>query len=132
MLLSYLRTIYATLISHEQKHMSKREEYNLAFYKIKDPDGGFIYSCEAKGNGNPYGMLYFLSTLSTREVKHFIDTITLIKSSQPYDPDFMYTDGTEWLVLEFENPNFIIEQTLTIHMDDLNSLMEEWLTFIQV
>ncbi|WP_342644649.1 hypothetical protein [Mucilaginibacter sp. CSA2-8R] len=111
--------------------MTKREEFKLEFLKIKSPaDGQIDFACQSTEDYNPYGCFFFLNLLDVFEADHFIDEITLIQNNLPYDPDFIFTDATEIIAIEFNNPYFLLENHLEIHMDDFKALIQEWKNFI--
>ena len=110
--------------------MTKREQYNLIFYRKTNSDGTTkrIIASEPNYSG-PNSWLTFINALSHDEIQDIVDTITTIHNGGVYDPDFMLSDGTEAFTIVFNSPNFIIEGVLTINMLDLQALLQEWLTF---
>ncbi len=111
--------------------MTKREEFKLEFGKTKDPKDGRIYfTCQSVEDYNPYGCFFFLNLLDVFEADHFINEITLIQNNLPYDPDFIFTDATEIIVIEFNKPYFLLDNYATVHMDDFKALIQEWKDFI--
>ncbi|MDT3404333.1 hypothetical protein [Mucilaginibacter terrae] len=110
--------------------MSKREEFKLEFYKERDRiDGDIYYVCISEVENNPYGSLNFLSFLDSVEIEYFINEISIIQKGLIFDPDFIYTGGTEGIMIEFNNPYFLIDNYLNIHMDDLKSILQEYKDF---
>jgi hypothetical protein len=111
--------------------MTKREEFKLEFLKIKSSaDGQIDFACQSIEDYNPYGCFFFLNLLDVFEADHFLDEITLIQNNLPYDPDFIFTYATEIISIEFNNPYFLLENHLEIHMDDFKALIQEWKNFI--
>ncbi|WP_116790473.1 hypothetical protein [Flavobacterium psychrotrophum] len=110
--------------------MTKREQYNLIFYWNTIPGHGTWPTMSTNGN-NEYANLCILQLLYYSEAEYFIDSIDLALSGQLYDPDFLNTDGTEGQDIKFEEPNFIFDHYLTIHMSDMKELLQEWVDFIK-
>jgi len=111
--------------------MTKREQYDLVFYKRMDTNGVTRKIIAPKtNNSGTYSNLIFINFLGKNEIQYFINTINLINEGKPYDTDFLITNGTEASDLVFINPNFIIDGILTINMLDLQALLQEWLTFL--
>lgn len=110
--------------------MSKREEYNIKFYKII-VDGrpkNIFDTNEAIGINKNLSFIFFLHR---KEIEALIWEINSIQQNQAYDPDFL-TNSEVYGSFEvtFSNPDFYVSGENTINMKDLKLLLEEWLDFI--
>lgn len=69
--------------------------------------------------------------LHHNEAEYFVESIDLALKNQLYDPDFLNTNGTEGQDIKFEEPNFIIDYYLILHMSDMKELLQEWVDFLK-
>ncbi|AXG73630.1 hypothetical protein DVK85_05045 [Flavobacterium arcticum] len=109
--------------------MTKREVYNLKFYKGLNGFGTIEHMIDASDAVGLYARLFFIDILYPIEIESFIHEIELIENNQPYDPEFLISGGTEGIHIEFVHPNVIIDFDLIIHMSDFKELLIEWREF---
>ena len=109
--------------------MSKREELNIQFYR-KDVQGNSVSIFDTT-NAIPINQrLSFFNSLQSSDIDDLIMVITQIQRGEFYDPDFLtWSEIYSVFDLEFVNPDFSIMGMVTIHMDDLKLLLEEWRQF---
>lgn len=110
--------------------MKKHEELNLKFYKKNGPFNVIMDIVDSSNAPTNHKRLDFIGLLPKIIIADLIETITLIQNNESYDPSFL--DSAEHFSVfdvTFSNPYFSIENSLTIHMNDLKLLLIEWLEF---
>lgn len=112
--------------------MTKREQYELIFFKSKSPSwGSEIYCCKKDGAVNQFSHLQFIQRLTYKaELNGLISDLEDALKGKCYEQYFC-TDATEDITIEFNFPNVIFgERDLVITMLDLRDLLMEWRNFI--
>ena len=107
--------------------MTKREQYELQFYKTKMSESYTGNICLSNMIG-PYSYLQVLNRLSVEETTDLISYINNALNGKYYEP-YYTSDGTEAEDIELAYPNIIINGN-TIAMQDMLTLLQEWQEFI--
>ncbi len=111
--------------------MTKREEYNLRFHKSTDANGRLVYKLDSSNAVGEYRRLDIIPFLTKYAIESLIENLNKLTNNLPPDPDFLTEhDDIEAMMLTFSNPYFFVGGIQTIHMNDLNDLLVEWLEFI--
>ncbi|MEP6613827.1 MAG: hypothetical protein ABJA76_18120, partial [Mucilaginibacter sp.] len=108
--------------------MTKREQYELIFFKSKSPRWGNPINCCKKGGAvNQFSHLQFIQRLTNKtELNGLISDLEDALRGEYYEQYFC-TDATEDLDIELNFPNVILgEKNLIIPMLDLRDLLIEW------
>ncbi|KOS07427.1 hypothetical protein AM493_16290 [Flavobacterium akiainvivens] len=111
--------------------MTKRDQYNLAFYWKTVPGYGSGAVMDVIGKSEYGGLAFLISALHHTEVACLLDDINKILEGRPYDPDFL-TSSEMYRVfnVQFKNPDFWIDGYPVIAIHDLKKLLEEWQAFL--
>jgi hypothetical protein len=112
--------------------MSRHEQYNLQFGKMKD-DSIYEFVCYQIGNNQPYYRLAEkLRLMHKIECIALIDSIDAALNGQYYEQYFSVdrdsasdSDG-----IEIIPPNIIIDDIITIPMEHMKEILQEWIDFI--
>jgi len=113
--------------------MTKQEEYNIKFYtKAIDHRDSFFF--DTNNAINQYKSLWFINSLDKSEIEDLIEVINRIRNGQIYDPDFFLTNSEVYQVFNvtFSNPTIFVNGYPVIDIDDLATLLREWLYFLEV
>lgn len=110
--------------------MTKQEEYQLTFKRLKDSDGDFYFSCEHFGNTNQYQFYaHIIDMMDANECEGVIENIIAAQNSEYYEefvgPDSLSDDDT----IELSPPNVIVGGW-SVSMTDWKQLMQEWIDFL--
>jgi hypothetical protein len=111
--------------------MTKREEYGLTFSKWVEPTNQKIYNLCRRDEVGIYSHLVFIDQLDLSELNSIIDEIKKAINGEDYN-DLPTSDSYENISLELIFPNVIIEEDLTISMEDFKELLLEWIDFISI
>ncbi len=111
--------------------LTKREKYGLTFTKWVDPTSQKIYNICRRDEVDIYSHLVFIDQLDLSELNSIIDEITKAINGDDYN-DLPTSDSYENISLELVFPNVIIEEDLTVSMEDFKELLLEWIDFISI
>ena len=106
--------------------LTKREEYNLEFYNVLNPNNNSINHICKSNSDDSLIQLQFMDQLKKVEIEYLIDEITNAQNGEYYE-DIPLLDLVS---IEFNYPDAVIENDLVISMDDLKDLLLEWLDFM--
>jgi len=112
--------------------MTKREQYNLNFEKLKINGSYFRFGCSSY-NALIHGSLQLsslLDVLSNREPDGLLEEVNLALSGQCFE-DIYRPDGSSIDKVEIFPPNAIVNDSFTISLIDLKELLEEWISFVE-
>jgi hypothetical protein len=111
--------------------MTKREQFELTFYKVPSNfDGRIINVCKKEGAVNSNNSLQLIGQLDKHETESFIDELNKALSGRYYE-EYFTSDSVEHESIELKYPNVIIgENDITISMEDMKGLLQEWCDFI--
>ena len=111
--------------------MSKKEHYGLEFTKQKLSNREIFYRVDQKLNGNINNViLNFIYRLDEHQTKSFISDLNRCISSQANADEGFFSDSVEDIEILYKYPNVDINNILTLPMEDLKEILEEWLVFI--
>ncbi len=111
--------------------LTKREQYGLTFSKWVEPTNQKIYNLCRRDEVGIYSHLTFIDYLNVGELNAIIEEITNAQNGQLYD-SLPSSDSYENISLELIFPNVIIEEVLTVSMEDFKELLLEWIDFINI
>ena len=112
------------------KVMSKRETYNLKFYKKVIENINYNICVQEGNGGEDYSVLTFLGNLSIQESQSFANDLALCLNSGGNIDEGFFSDSIEHISITYEYPNVNIDDILLISMLDMKSLLTEWIDFI--
>jgi hypothetical protein len=111
--------------------LTKREQYGLTFSKWVEPTNQKIYNLCRRDEVGIYSYLVFIDQLDLSELNSIIDEITKAINGEGYN-DLPTSDSYKNISLELIFPNVIIEEDLTVSMEDFKELLLEWIDFINI
>jgi hypothetical protein len=112
--------------------MVTHEQYNLKFEK-KIYDNEYEFVCYQIGNNQSYyGLAEKLRLMHKIECIGLIDSIDAAQNSQYYERYYSIDRGeaNDSNGIEISPSNVIIDSTITIPLQDMKEILQEWLTFI--
>lgn len=99
------------------------------FFILENLNGAKANVCNVT-NPNYYN-LSLIARFDASETSQMIDELNDYIKFQSDSIDFYQSDSIENInTIEFQYPNVIIDDFITIPMSDLTELLQEWLTFI--
>lgn len=110
--------------------MSKREQYGLLFNKIKLSNGEIAVVITEKTSGGDNSVLTFMRGLSRPECESFINDLNNGINDHGNVDEGFFSDSVEHMSILYQYPNINIDDVLIIPMQEMKSLLEEWLLFI--
>jgi hypothetical protein len=110
--------------------MSKLNKYTLKFVKRKLSDGSVypIVIQEVKGSDN--SVLVFINGLDKHDCESFIYDLDRCIEGQANADEGFFSDSVEHIKIIYNYPNINIDDILSMPMQDMKELLEEWLNFI--
>lgn len=111
--------------------MTKREQYQLRFYKVYS-DNRIEYMCDHTGQNAKYNRLALkLSLMHKIECEALIETILDAENGEYYETDFVLNADTasDEDGIEISYPNVIIDNQLSISFIDMKILLQEWIDY---
>ena len=106
--------------------MTKREEYNLEFYNVLNPNNNSINHICKSNSDDSLIHLQFMDQLKKVEIEYLIDEIKNAQNGEYYE-DIPLLDLVS---IKFNYPDAVIENDLVISMYVLKDLLLEWLDFM--
>jgi hypothetical protein len=112
--------------------MTKREQYGLIFNKRDVFPNRISHFIEAREVG-PYSFLTFINALDKDGLTDFIDDLNRCLESKENVDEGFFSDRVEHMgAILYKYPNVVINDLviLTIPMEDMRALLQEWVEFI--
>ena len=108
--------------------MSLKEKYGIVFYS--QIISGVKYNTCNVTDSNYYN-LSFISCFDSTETSQMIGDLNNCITYQYNISDTYESDSIENIhIIEYQYPNMLIDNIVTIPMTDLKELLQEWLTYL--
>lgn len=105
-------------------------QYGLLFNKKVLSNGAVVPIVTQKKHVQKYSILTFINRLDQHDCEGFIYDLNRSIDLHGNSDEGFFSDSVEDMEILYQYPYVIIDDILTISMEDMKGLLEEWLSFI--